>query len=102
MNTQALFRFHIGLDDRRGNPTREHQRSRALGLLAETYPDGYTLSEVSGRWKGANEPAWIVEVYGDASEHANERARKVAREVRDAMDQEAVGLAVLPVTFQLV
>ena len=106
MQTQALYRFHIGLD-KAGETWKTQQvmrlkrRHDARVILLGAYPD-FSIIAATGVWEGNEEPAFIVERYGDATEKARERARDVARLLRETLEQDAIGLAILPVdAFEL-
>ncbi len=102
---QALYRFHIGLHslDGRNTPVSiEILADTALDILKD-YFSGFTSTRATGVWEGKEEPAMIVEAYGDFTSDALERARECAGLIRIDLSQDAVGLAVLPVeTFELI
>lgn len=107
MNTTDpyLFRLLVGLHspcERDANTTGavEFRAAQALSILLDFFPDA-TATRGLGVWEDSEEPTLILERYGVGSDI--ETMRTIAERIRDALNQDAVGLAALPVaTFELI
>ncbi len=102
---QTLYRFHVGLHTPGETNKPENVRVRAhnaLRILTDHY-DGLTITKGVGTWARDKEPTMIAEVYGEANKRARKYAQRCARLIAKTLNQNAVGLAMLPVdTFQLI
>jgi hypothetical protein len=99
---QALYRYHIGLVTQHGEPCNAQRQESARALFLQVYPDGHTYTDGAGVYKGGSEAVWIVEVYAPDTARERQRARTLATQLRDVLDQECIGLAILPGSFLLV
>ncbi len=102
---KTLYRFHIGLHAP-GETNWPEDISRrahdAMRTLTDHY-DGLTIIRGVGTWARDEEPTLVAEVYGQNSPTARTVAQRCARLIAKTLNQDAVGLAVLPVdTFQLI
>ena len=105
MNTTRTT-FYIGLhspcerDSNRSGAVAA-RRTLALDSLSDAY-DALTVTDTLGVWEGNEEPSIRVEVLGEDSPEGRERAREIARSIRDDLNQDAVALTFEPVTFELI
>lgn len=78
---------------------RSQRRRKALALLATRYRSFLALAG-RGIWQGSEEPSLEVTVLeqGERLEIAS-RAKRVARELADALDQDCVGVVCASVSF---
>jgi hypothetical protein len=91
----ASFRFLIGLNDRHGRAVDRSALARAFAHLDRRFPC-YTRTDAVGVWRGSTEPTVVVEVIQPDTDTNRDRARDEARALATALDQECVGLAILP------
>jgi len=99
---QALYRLHIGLHTRDGRDVTESELRRALDQVSRAW-DAHTLIQANGVWRGEQEPALIVEAYQTHTDESESLARGLAELIAETLDQECVGLAILPgFAFELI
>lgn len=79
--------YYIGSNNR----THELESEKAVAIIGK-YFEGFTAFEVVGFWKGAQERTLKVEV---VTEEASTTLVRVARELCEALEQEAVMLEVV-------
>lgn len=60
-------------------------------ILAKRFPEGYTVLSGAGYWQGGSEPMVLAIVTG-----LPEYVTEVAAELRDELEQQAVGVQFLP------
>ena len=77
------------------------RRTLALDSLADSY-NALTVTDVLGMWEGVEEPSIKVEVIEPRTIENEERARLLARTLREDLNQDAIGLTFEPVTFELI
>lgn len=108
------IRFLIGLGDpsdpsklrpaQLARPASVRARMRealAREALAGAYDVGGLYSG-EGYWKGTPEPCIMFETIQEDSDEVRERARSVARRLRETLEQDAIGLVFAPVAFELI
>lgn len=97
------IRFYIGLSSP-NDPGATHAASRraiALSILSNAYAGG-TAVDGTGYWEGAEEPSLVFETVQPDELGGRAPARDVARVIARQLGQDCVGLAFLPVQFELI
>lgn len=77
--------------------TENKNKAKIEELLTIAF-DGFTVIRTKGFWKGAAEDALIIEIFTKNAE----LVRALCGAIKRANKQEAVGLTVEPVDFQLI
>ncbi len=92
------WRIYLGAFMKRFRIYTQNKNLEVVQKLTSIYFDGFTVIRTTGFWKGAPEDAIIVEIYTK-----NETlVRALAEAIKKKNEQEAVGLTIEPVDFELV
>ncbi len=76
-------------------------RTQAVDILSRHYEAG-AVFDGTGFWKGESEPCITFETIQRHSEAVIGEARRIAVELRSALEQDAIGLAITPTVFELI
>lgn len=89
------YRLLVGANNR----TKRVQKRKACGVVSR-YFEAYTVYETRGYWRRKSEQSLTIEIIADGR---NVRTiKKLARELKEALHQEAIALDIVSSKFELI
>ena len=101
--TYARYSIYLGLKGPNGLDLTLDERAWAREQASNTYHQGLTILKGTGVWEGSTEDVMIFQAVTEEGPEALRRAQRLARDLADRLDQQAVLVTVEPLSgFYLV